>query len=248
MAYEPPALSQEQIAEFPGDLLSAFALAWLEFQRSSPCTTAKTSFRYFQAPKAENMAEDDVLFGPDRELAHKRLVHAFRACQRARAFDRYFDAAHAQFYESATLPGLVLLKEWAHEEILAPGLYTGSFRAIRPEDYDEIWLIVRRLKSMPKNPLGNICHVPLLSPSEKLWYHFLDLRDKGQWNEGTFMNDYAPTFLREMLQPEPYAKLRELHEKTKTKAVLCACYCSDENICHRRLVRMIQDAMSGGPQ
>ena len=79
---------------------------------------------------------------------------AFRKCQRAKAFDQFFDAAHAHYYEARTIPGLVLLRKWTSEMPVLPGLYTGSFRAIKPEDYDEIWLIVRGLKSMPKNPLG----------------------------------------------------------------------------------------------
>lgn len=243
MAYRIPAPAPEQLAEFPGELLSGFIAAWLEFRHSSPCTTEKTSFKYFPLPKAEDMSEDDVLYGPDRELAYRKLMWAFRKCQRAHAFDRYFDAAHAQYYESATLPGLVLLKEWASEPVSAPGLYTGSFRSIRPEDYDEIWLIVRGLKAMPKNPLGNIRHVPILSPSQPLWYHYLDLKKAGKWNEGSFMADFAPKFLNEMLRPEPYAKLRELHGMTRDKAVLCACYCGNEDLCHRKLVRMILATM-----
>lgn len=247
MAYMPPALTPEQKAEFPGPDLERFALAWLAFQRSSPCTTEKTSWPYFTAPKAEDMAEDDILFGPDRAQAHKALMWAFRRCQRAKAFGRYFDAAHSQFYESRALPGLVLLKEWASEQITLPGLYTGSFRSIKPEDYDEIWLIVRGLKAMPKNPLGNIYHVPLLAPSKQLWYHYLDLKKAGCWNRETFMGDYAPKFLNEMLQPEAHAKLRELCDKTKTMSILCACYCTDEDLCHRSLVRMIHTAMSAPP-
>ncbi len=245
MGYLPPALTPEQKAEFPGPDLERFALAWLTFRRSSPCTTEKSSFPYFTAPKAGEMDEDDVLFGPDRVAAHKALMWAFRRCQRLRLFGRYFDTSHAQFYESGTLPGLVLLREWASEQVAAPGLYTGSFRMVRPEDYDEIWLIVRGLKAMPKNPLGNIRHVPLLSPSKGLWYHYLDLKKAGNWNRDTFMTDYAPKFLNEMLQPEAYAKLKELHERTKSETILCACYCADEDLCHRKLVRMIMETMDG---
>ena len=75
------------------------------------------------------------------------------------------------------------------------------------------WLIVRGLKSMPKNPLGNIRHVPVLAPSQALWYHYLDLKKAGNWNEQIFLSDYAPRFLSEMLQPEQKAKLQELCER-----------------------------------
>lgn len=245
MAYQVPSPDANQIAEFPGELLRDFITAWLEFRHSSPCTTSKTTFKYFTAPKSEDMAEPDVLYGPDREQAYKKLMWAFRKCQRAKAFDQFFDAAHAHYYEAMTIPGLVLLREWTSEMPVLPGLYTGSFRAIKPEDYDEIWLIVRGLKSMPKDPLGNIRHVPVLAPSQALWYHYLDLKKAGNWNEQIFLSDYAPRFLSEMLQPEQKAKLQELCERTKTESILCACYCGDETICHRRLIRMIYDTMKG---
>ena len=243
MPYQPPALSPEQEKEFPGEAVKAFALAWLTFQRSSPCTSDKIRFKYFQAPAAEKMAEDDVLYGPDRDLAYRRLMHAFRRCQRLRAFDPYLGPGHTQYYQSETLPGLAVMAEWAREQVTMPGLYTGSFRSIRAEDYDEIWLIVRGLKAMPKNPAGNIFHVPLLAPSQQLWYRYLDMKKAGRWDRATFDAVFAPAYLKEMLRPEPRAKLKELHGKIKDQAVLCACYCTDENLCHRSLVRMILQAM-----
>ncbi len=239
----PLALSPAQSAEFPGPELSRFALDYVAFQRSSPATTKKRSFPYFSAPAEDAMDEDDVLYGDDREACYKRLMWSFRKCQRARAFDRFFDAAHNQFYESATIPGLVLLKEWAMEQVTVPGLYTGSFRSVIPENYDQIWLCVRGLKAMPKNPVGNIFHVPLLSPSQKLWYHYLDLKKAGKWDEQAFREDYTPKFLEEMLQPEPYAKLQELEELTRDQSVLAACYCTNEDLCHRSLVRLIISQM-----
>lgn len=241
--YAIPVLTKEQEAEFPGELLTGFANAWLAFRHSSPCTTQKATFPYFTVPGQDEMEEPDILYGPDREQAYGRLMWYFRRCQRARAFDRYFDAAHAQYYEAESVKGLVLLREWTEEQVTPPGLYTGSFRSVKPDQYDEIWLIVRGLKSMPKNPLGNIFHVPAIAPSKNLWYHYLDLKKAGNWNEQTFLADYAPKYLNEMLQPGSMAKFRELLEKTKTQAILCACYCGDENLCHRRLVRMIYDTM-----
>lgn len=243
---KPLVLSPAQQAEFPGENLSRFALDYIAFQRSSPETTKKKNFAYFAAPDAGSMDEDDVLYGDDREACYKRLMWSFRKCQRARAFDRYFDAAHNQFYESSTVPGLVLLKEWTSEATVVPGLYTGSFRAIIAENYDQVWLCVRGLKAMPKNPVKNIVHVPLLSPSQGLWYHYLDLRNGGKWDERAFREDYAPKFLAEMLRPEPYAKLQALERATRTQSVLAVCYCTDESLCHRSLIRRIVDAMRQG--
>lgn len=118
-------------------------------------------------------------------------------------------------------------------------LHIGSFRDIKPDNYDQIWLCVRSLKQMPNNPNGNIIHVPVLSPSQKLFYHHLDLKNKGLWNSESFEKDFAPKFLQEMLQPEPLAKLKELAELVKTKNILVVCYCKEEHLCHRSLIYQI---------
>lgn len=240
----PSALSPEQAAEFPTPALAEFALAYLVFLHSSPCTSKRRTFPYFAAPADTGMSDDDVLFGPDREDAYKRLMWSFRKCQRARELDRYFDAAHNQYWESASIPGLVLLKEWASEQPTLPGVYTGRIGSIKPEAWDEVWICVRSLKAMPHNPLGNIRHVPLLSPSTGLWHHYLDLKKAGRWDEAAFKNDFSVKFLKEMLAPEPYAKLKELSDLTRTKAILVACYCPGE-ICHRVLVKQLADVMRG---
>ena len=96
---------------------------------------------------------------------------------------------------------------------------------------------------MPANPKGNVVHVPLLSPSTELWHRYLRLRDAGKWGRDAFEDIYTPVFLQEMLQPQAHAKLRELHEAIRTKSVLCVCYCSDESLCHRSLIRLIMQAM-----
>ena len=246
MAYPELSLSPEQAEEFPGEDLGRFALAWLEFRRSSPCTTERRSFPYFTAPGEDSMGEADVLYGPDRELAYKKLMWAFRKCQRSRVFDPYFDPAHRQYYPAATIPGLVLLKEWASERVAMPGLYTGSLRTVKPEAYDEVWILEEDAKAVPADPVGNVRHVPVLAPSGRLRELRKAMRDAGRWDPDGFMETYAPAYLREMLRPGAYAALRELHGKTGSLAVLCTSRCRDEDLSHRRLVRMVLDTMSEG--
>ena len=241
--YGSQTLTEQQLKEFGTPELQGFALAYLKFLHSSPCTSKRKEFPYFKAPDEAHADENDVLYGPDRERAYKDLMWHFRKCQRAKAFDGFFDAAHNQYYESASIPGLVLLKEWIHERTVAPGLYTGSFRDIKPEEYDEVWICLRSLKSMPKNPLGNIKHVQVLSPSTGLWHDYLDWRNAGKWDHKTFRDLYSPRFLKEMLQPQAYGKLQELEMLTRTKAVLVVCYCADESLCHRSLLKKIINQM-----
>ena len=123
-------------------------------------------------------------------------------------------------------------------------LYTGTFRDIDHNKYDEIWLIVRSLKAMPKNPKGNIYHVPVLSPSLKLFFKVQELKKANQWTEKSFDEFYTPAFLKEMLQPKQRMILNQLAEKSKTQNILIACYCTNENICHRSLIKKIIDTIN----
>ena len=114
-------------------------------------------------------------------------------------------------------------------------LYSGSFKDIDCDKYDGIWLIVRSLKSVPAG--NNIYHVPQLSPSPDLFHKYLSLREAGKWNTKAFDEIYTPQFLKEMQSPEAFRYLNILANKAKTKDILIACYCKDERMCHRSLVK-----------
>lgn len=124
-------------------------------------------------------------------------------------------------------------------------LYTGSFKDIDPERYDEIWLIVRQLSYVPRNPKGNIKHVRILSPSKKLLFESKDAQHRKVWDKRYFDEIYAPAFLREMLSsPQAMEKLRELADISVSKDILIACYCPDGRECHRSLVERIVRTMN----
>lgn len=103
--------------------------------------------------------------------------------------------------------------------------------------YDEVWAIVRSLKYT--NP--NIKHVPELSPSWGLFKKYLNLRNKGQWNEETFRTVYVPQFLKEMRAPQCQKLLNKL---ANTKKNIClVCFCPEEELCHRSIIGgMLQGA------
>ena len=114
-------------------------------------------------------------------------------------------------------------------------LYSGSFNDIDCSKYDEIWLIVRSLKNMPYG--NNIYHVPQLSPSPDLFHTYLSLKESGKWNTKAFDEIYTPRFLNEMKSSEALTYLNILSEKSKVKDILIVCYCTDERMCHRSLVK-----------
>lgn len=123
-------------------------------------------------------------------------------------------------------------------------LYTGSFRDINPDKYDQIWLVVRKLMSPVKNTKGNIYHIDTIAPSQKLLYDTLEMKRKKTWNQETFDKIYAPRYLKEMLEIEPMLQLQKLAELSKTQDILIACYCKDENLCHRSLIKQIVDTIN----
>lgn len=114
-------------------------------------------------------------------------------------------------------------------------LYSGSFNDIDCNKYDEIWLIVRSLKNMPAG--NNIYHVPQLSPSPDLFHKYLALKNEGKWNTKAFDEIYTPQFLQEMQSSTAMTYLDILTKKSRTKDILIACYCHDERMCHRSLVK-----------
>lgn len=104
---------------------------------------------------------------------------------------------------------------------------------------DEVWLIVRSLKT----PIAGCNHVPELSPSSNLFYKYLDIRNKGCWNISSFEQMYMPQFMHEMHAPAAQAKLTELINKDHSGYNIgLACFCSDEQTCHRSLIGDILQA------
>ena len=69
-----------------------------------------------------------------------------------------------------------------------------NIRKAKPEDFDEIWAIVRSLKSKS----SYLTQVPELSPSWDLFKTYLKLRDDGNWNKQTFETIYKPRFLSQI--------------------------------------------------
>lgn len=111
----------------------------------------------------------------------------------------------------------------------------GSFKDISDE-YDEVWLIVRSLKSIPYVPNTQVFHVPALSPSPELFQGYLTRRDIGTWNGDMFERWYVPQFLKEMHGEVQRASLNNLYYKAQSKHILLACFCPDEKLCHRSIV------------
>lgn len=115
-----------------------------------------------------------------------------------------------------------------------------NIRNVKPNQYDEVWAIVRSLK----NKAQHIKHVPELSPSWDLFKQYLRLRDSGQWNAAAFKSIYVPAFLREMQAEQARKKISELVELDRQGKKIClVCFCYDETLCHRSIIAGILQCM-----
>lgn len=106
-----------------------------------------------------------------------------------------------------------------------------NIRNLKQNDGSENWAIVRSMK----NPSTWIKQVDILSPSKDLFYKYLDLKKKGQWNQESFDDIYVPQFLYEM-RTSACETLNTVYTMDKNGAkISMACFCTDE-LCHRYIV------------
>lgn len=115
-----------------------------------------------------------------------------------------------------------------------------GIKNVKPENYDEIWAVVRSLKKKPDWSV----HVPVLSPSWDLFQTYLRLRDSGNWNKDTFDRIYRPRFLEEM-KSEPALYMLEMAKALSDsgKHICMWCFCPDKDLCHRSLLAEILKEM-----
>lgn len=110
---------------------------------------------------------------------------------------------------------------------------------VQQHSIDEVWVIARSYKHPIIAPNGvPVYHVPELSPSRELLSVYLSMRDRGEWNFNSFVKTYVPRFLTEMLETQPRNRLGQIVKRTEEgKRILLVCYCSEEMMCHRSIVK-----------
>ncbi len=100
-------------------------------------------------------------------------------------------------------------------------------------DYDENWLVVRSLRTVPPHAI----HEPRLSPSRQLFHRYLDAKSEGRFDAEWFRQVYMRAFLRELLSDRANMELMDrLYRDSFTKNILLACFCADEALCHRSIL------------
>ena len=60
------------------------------------------------------------------------------------------------------------------------------------------------------------------------------------WNQTTYENEYVPRFVAQMRSDEEAKRtLVDLIRRSKSEEIALACFCSDLNLCHRKIVARI---------
>lgn len=79
---------------------------------------------------------------------------------------------------------------------------------------------------------------PDLAPEKHLVNQYLGFRNKGEWTQEKFDTWYRPLFIQQMYtRIETKGVLNHVHKLiTSGDDVVLACYCHDENMCHRRII------------
>lgn len=113
------------------------------------------------------------------------------------------------------------------------------------DDYDEVWIICRSIKKLSNRfydrngkLLPNVKHVPELSPSTDLFFKYCELKKRGLWCQKQFDDNYTPIFI-EQIENDAEAKklLANLNELGKQKRIALVCFCKNENMCHRVILK-----------
>lgn len=114
-------------------------------------------------------------------------------------------------------------------------IHIASIRDLRHYPNATKYAIVRSLRT----PIRGVEQLPVLSPSTKLFWSYCDWKKAGCWNEKTFRERYAPTFLAEMARPEAQRVLDDLARRSRYENIVLACFCTDVTLCHRSLVAQL---------
>ncbi len=113
---------------------------------------------------------------------------------------------------------------------------TGCIPKINPDDFDEVWWIVRSPDTIPvKEKL--VLLVSELAPSPELFRDYRQAFHAGRFGTEYFQNVYVPWFLKDLEKNlEAQERLEYLCKESRTKRIALCCYCEDESLCHRSII------------
>lgn len=95
---------------------------------------------------------------------------------------------------------------------------------------------VRLAKFLPDGWL----HLPNTGPSKSLLFEIKNLEKRNEWNSLSFKNLYLPKYLKDIKEKKALNEFLLMKEMLdKGEDVYYACYCKEERLCHRSIVKQI---------
>ena len=128
-------------------------------------------------------------------------------------------------------------------------IQTSSIANLHHMQQNKIWLIVRSIgKAASLLSRPDVRWVPDLSPSKNLFFAYLRWKKEGIWGPACFEERYKPQFLQEADNPAFQQAFRELLAADAAgKTITLACFCPDERLCHRSIVKEKIEQAKGAP-
>lgn len=116
----------------------------------------------------------------------------------------------------------------------------GSINEIKIDNFDEIWLCVNSVSSIPDlQNISKVKWIPQLAPDDKLFSWYKEQKKKNKWNASRFQQYYVPWFLKLVSESsEARRLLNYLVEESSRKDIYVCCFCTneDEETCHRSIL------------
>ena len=98
------------------------------------------------------------------------------------------------------------------------------------------YAIVRSLS----RPIANVEQLSELSPNKQLFFWYRNTVNSGTWGPELYINEYVPKFMAQMRSDKKAQEiLIDLIKRSKREEIALACFCSDLNLCHRKIVAAI---------
>ena len=95
---------------------------------------------------------------------------------------------------------------------------------------------------------GRVEWEPRLAPSSALLFQVNNWKKQGMWNQETFDKKFVDEFIDESLE-QPFADaMNDIFKRSEAgEKIALACYCGDECMCHRRIVKGLLQAVVKDP-
>lgn len=119
----------------------------------------------------------------------------------------------------------------------------GRVTDVKNYKYDKCYIIVRSLRNKKVLNKPNTEWLPELAPLGNLFKWYLQAKNNGNWNKESFDKHYTEEFIKGLNEESKRLMNEILDKSNQGQIVLLACFCEDEELCHRSIIGGILQGM-----